>query len=141
MVNVFLTDPEKPSDHSRQICILSFPLRRRRSDRSVSYVAHRPFEQFSLFLPQHFLRDVRDKEYRQEKPVKVEYGMANIFVKGSCRSRDSMVRCRAVQVKLFTSEQNRHFPDSMRVLVLLRKLSLSPETVMVIRGDRLLTGR
>jgi sulfur carrier protein len=27
----------------------------------------------------------------------------------------------------------------MRVLVLLKKLSLSPETVMVIRGDRLLT--
>ena len=65
--------------------------------------------------------------------------MANIFVKGSCRSRDSMVRCRAVQVKLLPQNKIVTFPDSMRVLVLLRKLALSPETVMVIRGDRLLT--
>ena len=65
--------------------------------------------------------------------------MADIFVKGSCRSEDSMVRCRAVQVKLLPQNKSVTFPDSMRVLVLLRKLSLSPETVMVIRGDRLLT--
>jgi sulfur carrier protein len=50
-----------------------------------------------------------------------------------------MVRSRTVQVKLLPQNRIITFPDAMRVLVLLRKLSLSPETVMVIRGDRLLT--
>lgn len=71
--------------------------------------------------------------------LELEYGIADIFVKGSCRSEDSMVRFRAVQVKLLPQNKIVTFPDSMRVLVLLRKLLLSPETVMVIRGDRLLT--
>lgn len=50
-----------------------------------------------------------------------------------------MVRSRAVQVKLLPQNKSITFPDGMRVLVLLKKLSLTPETVMVIRGDRLLT--
>lgn len=44
-----------------------------------------------------------------------------------------------MQVKLLPQNKILTFPDKMRVLVLLRKLSLTPETVMVIRGDRLLT--
>jgi sulfur carrier protein len=44
-----------------------------------------------------------------------------------------------VQVKLLPQNKIMMFQDSMRVLTLLRKLALTPETVMVIRGDRLLT--
>lgn len=50
-----------------------------------------------------------------------------------------MVGFRAVQVKLLPQNKIVSFPDSMRVTVLLRKLALQPETVMVIRGNRLLT--
>ncbi len=50
-----------------------------------------------------------------------------------------MVRFRPVQVKLLPQNKVLTFPDRMRVLTLLKKLSLTPETVMVIRGDRLLT--
>jgi sulfur carrier protein ThiS len=65
--------------------------------------------------------------------------MLDILVKGSCRSREAVVRFRAVQVKLLPQNKTITFPDSMRVTVLLRKLTLQPDTVMVIRGDRLLT--
>jgi sulfur carrier protein ThiS len=44
-----------------------------------------------------------------------------------------------VQVKLLPQNKLISFPESMRVVVLLRKLALQPETVMVIRGNRLLT--
>lgn len=50
-----------------------------------------------------------------------------------------MVGFRTVQVKLLPQNKIVSFPDSMRVIVLLRKLALQPETVMVIRGNRLLT--
>lgn len=50
-----------------------------------------------------------------------------------------MVGCRAVQVKLLPQNKIVTFPKGMRVLVLLKKLALFPETVMVIRADRLLT--
>lgn len=50
-----------------------------------------------------------------------------------------MVGFRAVQVKLLPQNKIVSFSDSMRVTVLLRKLALQPETVMVIRGSRLLT--
>ncbi len=50
-----------------------------------------------------------------------------------------MVGFRAVQVKLLPQNKIVSFSDSMRVTVLLRKLALQPETVMVIRGDGLLT--
>jgi sulfur carrier protein ThiS len=48
-------------------------------------------------------------------------------------------RVPAVQVKLLPQNKIVTFPDSMRVTVLLRRLALQPETVMVIRGARLLT--
>lgn len=44
-----------------------------------------------------------------------------------------------MQVKLLPQNKLISFPESMRVVVLLRKLALQPETVMVIRGNRLLT--
>lgn len=50
-----------------------------------------------------------------------------------------MVGFRAVQVKLLPQNKIVTFSDSMRVTVLLRRLALQPETVMVIRGNRLLT--
>lgn len=50
-----------------------------------------------------------------------------------------MVRFPAVRITLLPQNKTIVFPDSMRVVVLLRKLSLPPDTVMVIRGNRLLT--
>lgn len=65
--------------------------------------------------------------------------MVDVFVKGSCPSRQRMVGCRAVQVKLLPQNKIVTFSEGMRVLVLLKKLALLPETVMVIREDHLLT--
>lgn len=50
-----------------------------------------------------------------------------------------MVRFRAVQVKLLPQNKTLMFSGDMRVSVLLKKLSLLPSTVMVIRNDQLLT--
>jgi sulfur carrier protein len=44
-----------------------------------------------------------------------------------------------VQVRLLPQNKVVTFSEDLRVTVLLRKLSLLPQTVMVIRGDRLLT--
>ncbi len=48
-------------------------------------------------------------------------------------------RFHKVQVKLLPQNKIITFQDSMRVLALLRKLALTPETVLVIRGNHLLT--
>lgn len=44
-----------------------------------------------------------------------------------------------MQVRLLPQNKVITFSEDLRVTVLLRKLSLLPQTVMVIRGDRLLT--
>jgi sulfur carrier protein ThiS len=44
-----------------------------------------------------------------------------------------------VQVRLLPQNKIVTFSEDLRVTVLLRKLSLLPQTVMVIRGGRLLT--
>lgn len=44
-----------------------------------------------------------------------------------------------MQVRLLPQNKIVTFSEDLRVTVLLRKLSLLPQTVMVIRGDRLLT--
>ena len=44
-----------------------------------------------------------------------------------------------MQVRLLPQNKVLTFSEDLRVTVLLRKLSLLPQTVMVIRGNRLLT--
>lgn len=44
-----------------------------------------------------------------------------------------------MQVRLLPQNKIVTFSEDLRVTVLLRKLSLLPQTVMVIRGGRLLT--
>lgn len=72
-------------------------------------------------------------------PVRLEYGIVAILVKGSCRSEQCVVRFCPVQVKLLPQNKVVTFAGSMRVSVLLRKLALLPDTVMVIRDNHLLT--
>jgi sulfur carrier protein len=79
------------------------------------------------------------KEYRRAAGRNLEYGIANILVKGSCRSENCVVGFHKVQVKLLPQNKIITFQGSMRVLALLRKLALTPETVLVIRGNHLLT--
>ncbi len=50
-----------------------------------------------------------------------------------------MVRSFLVRVKLLPQNKTVTFSGDIRVAVLLKKLSLLPSTVMVIRNDHLLT--
>jgi sulfur carrier protein len=79
------------------------------------------------------------KEYRQI--VSVEFRVWDR--RHSCQGFLSLQTCRGrfppVQVRLLPQNKVVTFSEDLRVTVLLRKLSLLPQTVMVIRGDRLLT--
>jgi sulfur carrier protein len=71
--------------------------------------------------------------------IRSGYGIIDISVKGSCRPVEHVVGCAAMRVKLLPQNKIFTLPGHMRVAVLLEKLALLPDTVMVIRGDHLLT--
>lgn len=65
--------------------------------------------------------------------------MRTVLVKGSCCSRNDMVRFSIVRITLLPQNKTITLSGDIRVSVLLKKLSLLPSTVLVIRHDQLLT--